>query len=341
MTEATAPAGRAPRWPGRMVTLGSGTRVWVTETAGSVPDQERELVLCVHGMSGSATNWADLMLELAPDFHCVAVDLPGSGFSPPPGSWSGYSITAHARTVIALIEELTASAHRGGVHLIGNSMGGAVAVRVAASRPDLVRTLTLISPALPERLLRRETAHFPVIALPFIGVRLVRRYARLPAEDRVAGVLAACYYDPAGMSPDQFAREVADLRERDKLDHGAATIVGAARTLVAETLRPERFSLWRAAERVTAPALVLFGRDDQLVPPRLAARAARAFSGSRGARVLILPLTGHIAQMERPALVAARFREMVAVTGAAGGLGRGNAGRRDPVDACAGFPPGK
>ncbi len=343
MTMTTAPAAPAPRWPGRMVTLGSGQRVWVAETAGSVRAEERDLVLCLHGMSGAATNWTDLMRELAPDFDCAAADLPGSGFSPPPKSWSGYSITAHARTVIALIEALTGPArddgvhrggvHRGGVHLIGNSMGGAVAVRVAASRPDLVRTLTLISPAMPIRMLRRETAIFPVIALPFVGGALVRRYARRPAEDRLAGVLASCYYDPALMAAERFALEVADLRERDKLGHDAAVIVGAARTLVGEALRPYRFSLWRAAERVTAPSLVMFGSHDRLVPPRLALRAARAFSAARFARVVVLPLTGHIAQMERPALVAAQFREMVAVTRATGGAARGNAGRRDQVDA--------
>jgi len=281
-------------------------------------------------MSGAATNWTSLMGELASDFDCAAVDLPGSGFSPPPRTRSGYSITAHAGTVIALIEELAAPGNQGGVHLIGNSMGGAVAVRVAASRPDLVKALTLVSPALPIRRLRRETVHFPVIALPFVGGRLVRKYAKLPVENRVAGVFETCYYDPGHLGAEQFALEVADLRERDKLDYDAATIVGAARTLVGETLRPMRFSLWRAAERVTVPALVMFGSHDQLVPPRLAATAARAFPD---ARVVVLPLTGHIAQMERPALVAARFREMVAEIGTRDGASQGNSGRRDPVDA--------
>jgi pimeloyl-ACP methyl ester carboxylesterase len=312
---------------------GRGQKVWVAETAGSVNQAEKDLVLCVHGMSGAATNWTDLMGELAPDFDCVAVDLPGSGCSPPPKARSGYSITAQAGVIIALIEALTVARNRGSVHLIGNSMGGSVALRAAASRPDLIETLTLISPALPDRplrRLRRETAHFPVIALPFIGDRLVRRYARLPAENRVAGVFATCYYDPAHLGADEFALEVADLRERDRLGHDAAVIVGAARTLVGETLRPRRFSLWRAAERVTAPALVMFGSHDLLVSPRLAATAARAFPD---ARVRVLPLTGHIAQMERPALVAAQFREMVAVTRTRDGSLRGNSGHRDSVDA--------
>jgi pimeloyl-ACP methyl ester carboxylesterase len=327
-----------------MVALGSGRNVWVAETAGpagsagsvgQAENDEKDLVLCVHGMSGAATNWTDFMGELAPDFDCAAVDLPGSGYSPPPRTRSGYSITAQAGVIIALIEVLTAARRRGGVHLVGNSMGGSVALRAAARRPDLVKTLTLISPALPDRplrRLRRQTAHFPVIALPFVGDRLVRRYARIPAENRVAGVFETCYYDPAHLGADQFAREVADLRERDKLGYDPDVIVGAARTLVGETLRPHRFSLWSAAERVTIPALVMFGSHDQLVSPQLAAIAARAFPD---ARVLVLPLTGHIAQMERPALVAAQFREMVARTRTRTGDGfpRGNSGHRDSVDA--------
>jgi pimeloyl-ACP methyl ester carboxylesterase len=316
----TAPV---PHWPGRHVTLAPGERVWVAETpprpAG--PDG-RELVLCVHGMSGAATNWTDLMAELVPDFDCAAVDLPGSGFSPPPRTSSGYSVSVLAGIVIRLIETLDAAP----VHLIGNSMGGAVAVRVAARRPDLVRTLTLISPALPDLRPRRSIAHFPVLALPFLGEWLVRRWAgHFPVRDRVAGVFAACFYDPSCIHPDRFELEVEALRRRDGLSHGAGTLAGAARALVVETLRPRPFSLWDAAQRVTARSLVLYGSHDRLVNPGLAARAVRAF---RNARVVILPRTGHIAQMECPRVVAALFREMVEATRDAG-----NSGRRDPVDA--------
>jgi len=312
-----------PHWPGRHVTIAPGERVWVAAT----PPQDgglagRELVLCVHGMSGAATNWTDLMAELAPDFDCAALDLPGSGFSPPPRTSTGYSVSALAGTVIRLIETLGA----GQVHLIGNSMGGAVAVRVAARRPDLIRTLTLISPALPDLRPRRSVAHFPVLALPFLGEWLVRRWiGRFPVRDRVAGVFAVCFYDGSSVHPDRFELEVEELRRRDGLGHGARSLAFAARTLVGETLRPRPFSLWDAARGVTAHSLVLFGSHDRLVNPRLAARAIRAF---RNARVVVLPQTGHIAQMERPRVVAALFREMVEASRDAG-----NSGRRAPVDA--------
>jgi pimeloyl-ACP methyl ester carboxylesterase len=302
-------------WPGRMVDLGDGEQVYLAGPPwadGDGADDGREVVLCVHGMSGAATNWTDLMAELAPDYDCAALDLPGSGVSPPPASRSGYSIRALSRVVSRLIETLG----RGPVHLVGNSMGGAVAIRVAASRPDLVRTLTLISPVLPDRRPHRATAHFPILTLPFVGQWLARRWARVPPESRVAGVYSTCYYNPAALHPDRFAQEVAALRRRDELGYDPATLVGAARTLVAETLSPRPLSLWRAAGRVEAPTLALFGSHDRLVSPALAVPAAKAF---KNAQIEVLPHIGHIAQMERPDLVAARFREMVAKTGMPGG----------------------
>jgi pimeloyl-ACP methyl ester carboxylesterase len=310
-----------PHWPGRMVATGPDERVWLAETPAA-PGGDRELVLCVHGMSGAATNWTDFMAELTPEFDCAALDLPGSGFSPPPRTPAGYRIGALAGTVIRLIETRGA----GQVHLVGNSMGGAVAVRVAARRPDLIRTLTLVSPALPDLRLRRSVMHFPLLGLPFAGEWMVRQYvSRSPAEDRVTGVFTMCFADPSRLHPERFAYEVEELRRRDALAHGATSLARAARTLVAETLRPAPFSLWGAAARVTAPSLVLFAADDRLVNPRLAAKARRVF---RNARVAVLPDAGHIGQMEHPGLIAALFRELVTEAREAG-----NSGRRDQVDA--------
>jgi pimeloyl-ACP methyl ester carboxylesterase len=276
-------------------------------------------------MAGAATNWTDFMAELAADFDCAAVDLPGSGFSPPPAAKSGYSITALARTVIRLIETLD----RGPVHLVGNSMGGAVSIRVAAARPDLLRTLTLVSPVLPDLLVRRELLGFPLAGLPLAGERIMRRTQLTPPENRVADVLATCFYDPGAMHPDRFKLDVAEVRRRDELGYNATTLSRAVHTIVAENLRPRRYSLWGAARRITVPTLVTFGSHDKLVNPRLAAPARRAF---RDGTVIVLPRTGHVAQIERPRVVAELFREMVDRT-RAGGDGAGNSGRRDPVEA--------
>jgi len=317
-----------PNWPGRMITLPSGKQLWVAEAGDTATEGGRELVLCVHGMTGDATNWTDFIAELVPDFDCKALDLSGSGFSPPPRTTRGYSISNQAATVIELIESLGA----GPVHLVGNSMGGAVSVRVAARRPDLIRTLTLISAAMPDRRPHRQTLHFPLIALPLLGDGLVRQFSRLPARNRITGVLSACYYDPSTFHPARLALSVEALSRRDGLPYDAVSVTRAARTLVIETLRPSRFSLWHDAEHVKAPALVLFGSHDRMVSPELAGKAARAFPD---ARVLVLPHTGHLGQMEHPETVASLFREMVAQPRRAGDprTSEGNSGRRDPVDA--------
>ena len=122
-----------------------------------------EPALFVHGLGGSSQNWSALMPLLDDRLDCEAVDLPGFGDSAPPDD-GDYSVTGHARAVIRLLD----AEGRGPVHLFGNSLGGAVATRVAAVRPDLVRTLTLISPALPE--LRAQRTAWPTALLAVPGV---------------------------------------------------------------------------------------------------------------------------------------------------------------------------
>ena len=301
MTENLAPAEPIPHWPGEFVSLGDH-QVFVRSGVS-----DGEPALCVHGLEGSSRNWTDLMDLLRPRLACDALDLPGFGDSPPRPD-GRYSIAALAQTVIALIERRG----RGPVHLIGNSLGGTVCVKVAASRPELIRTLTLISPALPDPRPRRDLMLFPLISLPWVGPRLLRKYQALPPRTRVADVIANCYSDPGRLARERFATEVAELSRRDSLAYAPAALVGSIRALTAETMRVGRRSAWRAAARITAPSLVIFGRHDRLVDPRLAGRAAHAF---RDARIVVLPRTGHVAQMEQPAAVADEMAILLGIPG--------------------------
>ncbi len=281
-----------PHWPGRLVDLGDH-QVYVR----SAPSGEgAEPALFVHGLEGSSRNWTDLMDLLRPVLACEAVDLPGFGDSPPRAD-GRYSIAALARTVVALIEKQPATK----VHLIGNSLGGAVCVKVAATRPELIRSLTLVSPALPDSRPRLDLIRFPVMSLPRVGPRLVRQYQVLPAERRVADVITTCYGEPELFQQARFAAEVSELSRRDELGYAASVLIGSVRTLTAEFLRKGRHSAWRDAARVTAPTLVIYGSRDRLVDARMAGRAAHQFAD---ARVVVLPRTGHVAHMERPAAVA-------------------------------------
>jgi pimeloyl-ACP methyl ester carboxylesterase len=303
MTDPIAP------WPGELISVGSG-EIFVR----SAPAPEgAEPALFVHGLGGSATNWTDLMDLLRkppadrpddPPLACEALDLPGFGYSPVPAS-GGYSIGAMATAVCDLIEK------RGywPVHLVGNSLGGAVCVRVAALRPDLVRTLTLIAPALPDLRPRLLPLRVVAVSAPGLGPWLLTRAQRVAAEGRAAAAVKDVYADPRLVHPKRLAEEIAELTRRDGLGYADTVLLAAARGLVAEYVRRGPRSLWRDAARVTAPTLVIYGSHDRLVRPAMAALAARAF---RGARVVVLSRTGHVAMLERPGLVAKEMRDLFA-----------------------------
>jgi len=244
---------------------------------------------------------------LRPALACEALDLPGFGDSPPRPD-GRYSIAALAQTVTALIERQ----NRGPVHLMGNSLGGAVCVKVAATRPELIRTLTLISPALPDPRPRMDLLRFPLISLPWIGTWLFSKLRLIPPERRVADVIATCFSDPGLFARARFAAEVAELARRDSLGYAGAALAGSARALTAEVLRAGGRPAWRDAARITAPSLVIYGSHDRVVDPRNAGRAARAF---KNAKIVVLPGTGHVAQMERPGLVATEIGMLLSAAG--------------------------
>ncbi len=289
-----------PPWPGALTDLGTAT-LHVRRAEPTSPDAEPAVL--VHGLGGSSTNWTDLMGLLRDRVDAVAPDLPGFGWSPPPRGHD-YSIEAHSRAVATLIE----AGDRGPVHLMGNSLGGTVSVLVAAYRPDLVRTLTLVSPALPVLRPRASNAHLPALAVPFVGQRLARRLGRFPVEQRVRATLALCYADPSRVPGQRVREAVAEASRRARLDHESDALLASLRSLLAAYFRSGERSLWTVAGRVQAPTQLFYGQRDRLVDPRTGPRAARVISGSR---LVQLPDSGHVSQMEHPEYVAAAVRRFL------------------------------
>ncbi|MFI9768694.1 alpha/beta fold hydrolase [Streptomyces sp. NPDC052415] len=278
----------------------------ITLTVRSRPPARPGLppALFVHGLGGSSQNWSELMQVLEADVDGEAVDLPGFGDSPPPDD-GDYSITAHARAVIRYLD----ASGRGPVHLFGNSLGGAIATRVSAVRPDLVRTLTLVSPALPELRVQRTAVPTALLALPGVVTLFTRLTKEWSAEQRVRGVMGLCYGDPARVTEEGFRNAVQEMERRLQLPYFWDAMSRSARGILNAYTLGGQHALWRQAERVLAPTLLVYGGRDQLIGYRMAARAARAF---RHSRLLSLPEAGHVAMMEYPDLVARAFRELLA-----------------------------
>ncbi|GAA3110461.1 MULTISPECIES: alpha/beta fold hydrolase [Nonomuraea] len=284
-----------PHWPGRMI--GS---VHVRST----PQGPAEQAVFVHGLAGSATNWTDLMDELKDTVTGHAIDLPGAGFSPAPPD-GDYSVAAHSKAVIELLERT------GPAHLFGNSMGGAIAVRVAAARPELVRTLTLVSPALPDLLPRYGPVRVAAAAIPRLGEWVADRLRLVPVEQRITASMAMVWADMGACHPIRLRDAIEEQRRRDDLPYAGEAVVGSARGIVTEYFRWGADNLWRQAAKVEAPTLIVHGRHDRLVRPAMARKAYRTF---RQVRLVLLPTAGHVAMMEMPRVVAAEARRLIGET---------------------------
>jgi pimeloyl-ACP methyl ester carboxylesterase len=319
VAEGALPPEPIPAWPGELIDL-PARQVYVRRAPAA---DRAEPAVFVHGLGGSSTNWTDLMDLLSRPVRdrpgarvlaCSAPDLPGFGMSPPPRD-GDYSIDGHATAVIELIEALGGDP----VHLISNSMGGAVSTRVAARRPDLVRTLCLVSPALPDLRPRPLPLRLALAAIPVVGTGIVRWLRTLPAEARTDRALRDVYTDPGVVHPSRRRAEIEEVLRRDTLIYAPHALVMSARSLVTEYFKVGRKSLWGDVARISAPALILHGSHDRLVNPVMAGKAARAFPV---ARVLVLPGVGHVAMLERPEMVAAEicdFLEWADAEGAANG----------------------
>ncbi|MFI6346556.1 alpha/beta fold hydrolase [Streptomyces sp. NPDC050560] len=279
-------------------------------TAGLPP------ALYVHGMGGSSQNWSALMPLLDGVVASEAVDLPGFGDSPPPDD-GAYSVAGQARVVTRYLE----SRGYGPVHLFGNSLGGAIATRVAATRPDLVRTLVLISPALPELAPQRSALPTGMLAIPGAAALFNRLTRDWTVEQRVRGVLALNYGDPARVTPEGLGMAAKEMERRLSQPYFWDAMTRTARGIVDAYTIGGQHNLWRQAERVLAPTFLVYGGRDQLVSYRMARKALRRF---RDARLLTLPEAGHVAMMEYPHLVARGVREFLADMDEPGRTGMGS-----------------
>ena len=288
-------------WPREEVVLGNGTVA--LRTAPYAGTGEPEPALFVHGLGGNSTNWTDLMALLRDRVDGVAVDLPGFGWSPPPRD-GDYSPRRSAESLAELVEKRFDGKP---VHLFGNSMGGAVAVQLAGRRPELVRTLTLVSPALPKVGVRRTNVHLPVIAAPGLGTTLMKRYLTLDAATRAKATVDICFADPAAVPLPRMEEAVQEVRRRDALPYITDAFLQSLRGLMATYLDrgPER--PWKLAEMIDCPTLLVYGRRDKLVDPIHA--HTKAFPD---VRVLVLPHAGHVSQIEQPVLVADAWRSLLA-----------------------------
>ena len=250
----------------------------------------------VHGLGGSLLNWAMVAPGLAERGRVFALDLAGFGRTPRDGRGAG--IGPGRRLVSGFMRTL----ELGAVDLVGNSMGGVVALAQAAHEPATVRSLILADTPFPPPGAAVLSVP-PSVALGFLATATRRagpailqsRARRFGPESLVWGTLEYCTGDPASVDPRLVAATIEGVAEHGDSRESAEVFADATRSIVRAFVFPRRYRALVGAVRT--PALVLHGAADPLIPTRNVWSAVRRHSNWD---LVVLPGVGHLPMMEAP-----------------------------------------
>ena len=269
-----------PPGPGERDTIVDGVR-WRSREA---PGRGNPVVF-IHGHLASSASWKDVLQTASAGRPAIAVDLPGFGFSQRPWPFD-YTAAGQARGLARYIE----ARGIGRVVLVGNSLGGAEAMLVAAERPELVEGLVLVAPATPT-----GPIPWPV------------RILRVRGMGETALALATRTFVGFGLRHKMYAR---GSRVTDAAIDDAWRPLGVpgTRRAALQAIRTDPDDYRGLEGRVRVPTLVLWGEGDRMLPPSEAEKLASKISG---AQLVILPDAGHLPQRERPEAFAAAVADFV------------------------------
>jgi pimeloyl-ACP methyl ester carboxylesterase len=267
------------------------------------------LIVAVHGLGGAAVNWVAIAPLLTRRYRMVALDLAGHGLTNSDGRAA--DVGSNRALLHRFIEVVSARP----VILMGNSMGGMIALLQAAAQPGKVAGLILVDPALPFQPVRPDplvAAVFAMSAVPFLGPLLIRQRRFMPVETLVNSTLAICCVDPQRVPPDIVERHIEVARQRTAMTGNAGDFANAARSVV-ETASFFRGQSYRRAIRdLDCPVLIVHGQRDRLVPVSIARMAVKAHPAWTLAE---LPDIGHVPQLEAPDETAAAIKTWLSATG--------------------------
>jgi pimeloyl-ACP methyl ester carboxylesterase len=266
-------------------------------------DSEREPLVLIHGLSGRWTNWLENIPFFARERRVIALDLPGFGDSEMPAE--RITISGYGRCVDALCERL----ELGPVAIAGNSMGGFTGAEVAIAFPQRVERLCLVSAAGVSIVhLRREptmAAARIIAALGAMSAAQRERILRRPALRHAA--FAFVFRHPTRLR--------ADLLYEQLMGAGKKGFVQALDALTS-------YDFVDRLPEIGCPTLVVWGRNDMLVPVRDADEFERLIPD---ARKVVLDDTGHCAMLERPVAFNEQLHAFLEE--------RGQASEQEPVEA--------
>jgi pimeloyl-ACP methyl ester carboxylesterase len=237
-------------------------------------------VVAIHGLGATKASLLPTVAALADRFRVIALDLPGFGDSDKPLGAS-YDARFFARAVIALLDELGLER----AHLVGNSLGGRVALEVALHAPDRVGRLGLLAPSMAWR---RERTWAKALRLVRPELGMIQPAPRAVIEAIVDRVVPGGGDGWAAAGVDEFLRAYTTRR-------GRAAFYAAARQIYLEEPEGED-GFWPRLRTLQPPALFVWGRQDTIVPLAFARHVTDALPTAEHLELD----SGHVPQLERP-----------------------------------------
>jgi pyruvate dehydrogenase E2 component (dihydrolipoamide acetyltransferase) len=223
-------------------------------------------VLLLHGFGADLNSWMFTQPALSDGRRTIALDLPGHG-----GSTKDVG-SGDADALVDMVDVAVTELGIERVHLVGHSMGGAVAALVAARRPERVATLTLIAPS----------------GLgPEINATFIDGFVRMARRREAVEVLNLLVHDPALVSRTM----VEDVLRYKRIDGVTAALDAIARAWFAGGLQTRNVIAEITA--LAAPVQIIWGRNDNIIP------VAHAEAGASRLPVHILEAAGHLPHMEK------------------------------------------
>jgi len=252
----------------------NGTRLYYEDTG---PGSTGETIVFSHGLLWGTELFAPQIAALRGRYRCIAWDHRGQGRS---ASDHRESIGMELvwQDAVALLEALGV----GPVHFSGLSMGGFVALRMAARRPELVRSLILIETSSdPEPLDNVPRYRLLTRVVKLLGTRVVRA--------RVAPIMLGKTILTERSRHAEVKRFTAIMTRRRDIWRAVNGVI-------------DRAGIHDELARITAPTVILVG-DEDVATPR--AKADKIAAAIRGAKVVGIPRAGHSSAVEEPAAVTA------------------------------------
>lgn len=261
-------------------------------------------VLLVHGLGAFIESWAWTIAGLRDRYTVVAFDFPGFGFSDPvPTAFAPEGAAAFLLSFMDALRIRSAA-------FIGSSLGGAIAAMAAGRVPGRCSALILSAPA---GFAPRVPAATRLATLPLVGEVCVAAIRRAPVLGVRSALVRRTHLPPVLV---ETAR-----RAFTQGAAGASCLRIVRATVGLRGIRPEVIARVRtAAERVTAPTLLIWGTRDRVVPVDQAAAVARVI---RHARTHLMPGAGHAPFIENADAFNAVVREFLSRVSEPVGVGVG------------------